>query len=170
MIKEQKVAAIERADITNRGILSERQSLEAEMALVRDKIRRCELTSPAEATILVRNVEPGEVAVPGRVFFRMARLDEMILRAYIEGARIGEIRAGQEVQIGVGQGDTIPGTIQWISSEAEFSPKFVETREERADRVYAFKVRVKNTGTIKIGMPGEVYLPEDPKTQDLKNQ
>ena len=158
IVRRQIESARSQAETTNLGILSERESIEAEMEIVRDKIRRCTLLAPADGNIIIRNIEPGEMASVGMVFFKLARMDELQLRAYIEGSRISEISLGQEVSVGIAESDTLSGTISWISERAEFSPKFVETREERADRVYAFKVRVVNSGELKIGMPGEVFL------------
>ena len=100
------------------------------------------------------------MAAPGRAIYKIADLSNMILRVYISGAQLPHIQIGEEVEVLIDKNEkenqALTGTISWISPRAEFTPKIIQTKEERVDLVYAVKVRVDNDGTIKIGMPGEV--------------
>jgi HlyD family secretion protein len=100
------------------------------------------------------------VAAPGKAIYKIADLSTMTLRVYINGAQLPDVETGQKVEVLVDknkiENQRFTGTVAWISPEAEFTPKIIQTKEERVDLVYAVKVRVPNDGTIKIGMPGEV--------------
>ena len=101
------------------------------------------------------------MAVPGQPLFKMARLDELILRAYVSGDQLASVKPGQEVKVFYDTGDGLAelnGTVRWISPSAEFTPKIIQTRQERVNLVYAIKVAVPNDGSLKIGMPGEVVF------------
>lgn len=134
--------------------------LETQQEATLDLLNRCKVISPASATILETYIEQGELAAPGKPLFKMANLDELTLKVYVSGAQLPNIKIGQEVEVLVDKNEkenqSFTGKITWISSEAEFTPKIIQTKEERVKLVYAVKVGVKNDGTLKIGMPGEV--------------
>ena len=112
--------------------------------------------------MLARYVEPGEFVQAGQPLFKLASLDSLTFRAYVAQAQLSRLRLGQDVRVGVDRGDSIatrPGRITWIASSAEFTPTPIQTREERADQVYAVKIAVANSeGRLRIGMPGELVL------------
>jgi membrane fusion protein YbhG len=133
----------------------------AQIARIEDRIRRSRIANPRTGTVLTTYVEPGEYVQQGQPLYKLATLDTMELRAYVTEPQLAQIRIGQSAQVTVDAGSqgrrTLSGTVSWISAEAEFTPTPVQTREERADLVYALKVRVPNTdGALKIGMPADV--------------
>lgn len=138
----------------------ELEVLQTQKASTEDLLKRCIVISPAKGTILETYVEQGELAALGRPLFKMANLDVLTLKVYVSGAQLPQIKIGQEVEVQVDKNATenqsFSGKISWISSEAEFTPKIIQTKEERVKLVYAVKVEVKNDGTLKIGMPGEI--------------
>lgn len=137
-------------------------ALEVQMQLLDDQIRRCSVTAPSAGTILVRYAEAGEMAVTGKPLLRMADLEHMYLRAYFTSEQLAHIQLGQAVTViadfGGDEQVSYEGTISWISAESEFTPKGIQTRNSRANLVYATKIAVKNDGRIKIGLYGEVKL------------
>jgi HlyD family secretion protein len=144
-------------------------ALDARVALIDDRIARSRVVSPLDGTVLARYAEPGEFVQSGQPLFKLASLDSLTLRAYVTGAQLAGLRLGQEVKVAVDGGPdsirTLPGRVTWIASAAEFTPTPIQTREERADQVYAVKVAVANTGgVLRIGMPGELIL--DAKDQE----
>ena len=139
---------------------SEMEVLAAQLAVVRDQLRKCTVVSPLDGVVLEKYVELGELAAPGKALVKLADLSELELRVYVSGARLPQIKIGQPVEVMIDQDETtnqrLQGTVSWISPEAEFTPKIIQTKEERVKLVYAVKVKVKNDGRLKIGMPGEV--------------
>ena len=137
-------------------------ALEVQMQLLDEQIRRCAVTAPSAGTILVRYAEVGEMAVAGKPLLRMADLEHMYLRAYFTSEQLAHIQLGQTVTViadfGGDEQVSYEGTISWISAESEFTPKGIQTRNSRANLVYATKIAVKNDGRIKIGLYGEVKL------------
>jgi HlyD family secretion protein len=146
----------------NRGILSEIAPIEAQIEVVEEQIRRSYIYNPVSGTVLLQLAEPYEMTAAGKPLYTIAPLEELELRAYVSGAQLPELKLGQEVTVLVDQdaesNRSLPGTISWIADEAEFTPKTVQTKEERVNLVYAFKVKVKNDGRLKMGMPGEVVF------------
>ena len=147
--------------------LQEVAALDAQVASLDDRLARSRIRSPLAGTVLTRYVEPGEFVQAGQPLFKLASLDSLTFRAYVVNAQLTRLRLGQEVRVGVDRADsivTLPGRITWIASTAEFTPTPIQTREERADQVYAVKVAVANPGgRLRIGMPGELLLgPEAP--------
>lgn len=142
------------------AIDKELQVLETQKESTLDLLNRCKIISPADGTILETYIEQGELAAPGKPLFKMANLDELTLKVYVSGAQLPQLKIGQEVEVLVDKNETenqsFSGKITWISPEAEFTPKIIQTKEERVKLVYAVKIAVKNDGTLKIGMPGEV--------------
>ena len=158
VIKEQLAGArAARATLTQ-----ELAALDAQVALIDERLVRSRVMSPLDGTVLARYVEPGEFVQPGQPLMKLASLDSLTLRAYVSGSQLGAIRLGQKVDVAVDRADSIakvPGRVTWIASTAEFTPTPIQTREERADQVYAVKVAVGNAdGALKIGMPGELIL------------
>ncbi len=141
-------------------INSELAVLEAQQAAALDKLQRCRVTSPVTGIVLETYIEEGELATPGKPIFKIADIDELTLKVYVSGAQLPHLKLGQEVRVLVDESETenqsFNGTVTWISPEAEFTPKIIQTKEERVKLVYAVKVAVKNNGTLKIGMPGEI--------------
>ena len=138
------------------------EALDAQVASIDDKLARSRITSPLAGTVLARYVEPGEFVQTGQPLFKLASLDSLTFRAYVSNALLTRLRLGQQVQVGVDRADsiaTLPGRITWIASAAEFTPTPIQTRDERADQVYAVKVAVANPdGRLRIGMPGELTI------------
>ena len=138
----------------------ELEVLQTQQASTEDLLTRCMVISPTKGTILETYVEQGELAAPGKPLFKMANLDKLTLKVYVSGAQLPMVKTGQEVEVQVDKNATenqsFYGKISWISPEAEFTPKIIQTKEERVKLVYAVKVEVKNDGTLKIGMPGEI--------------
>ncbi len=146
---------------TNSGILSEIAPLEAQIELINDKLAKSYITSPVSGTVLTKYAEEGEFVSMGQPLFKIANLDEMELRIYVSGDQLGIFKVGSEIEVLVDDGKeayrSLRGTITWVSAQAEFTPKVIQTKEERVNLVYAVKVSVLNTdGSLKIGMPGEV--------------
>ena len=125
-----------------------------------DQLEKCHVRTPAGSTVIEKYVERGEFVAVGKPLFKMADTDHMFMRAYVTSAQLQHIRVGQKAKVyadyGKGQKREYAGTVTWISSQSEFTPKTILTDDERADLVYALKVAVKNDGYIKMGMYGEV--------------
>ncbi len=176
ILSKQQVAARSQIDILekqisaqrtttqrqNRAILSERGPLDKRAAQVDDQLARTDVRNPMSGTVLVTYAETGEITGPGKPLYKIAKTDTLFLRTYLTGGQLPTIRIGQSVQVMVDDGDggyrSYPGTITWIADQAEFTPKTIMTRDERANLVYATKVRVANDGLLKIGMYAEVDL------------
>lgn len=141
-------------------VRAEMHTLDVQMEHLDDQLRRCMITNPRAGTVLATYAEAGEITAYGKPLYRVANLDVMTLRVYISGDQLPEVRLGQNVQVLVDEdGDTmreLTGRVSWISAKAEFTPKIIQTRNERANLVYAVKVNVENDGSLKIGMPAEV--------------
>lgn len=125
-----------------------------------DQLRKCHVVAPISGTVLEKYVEQGEFAAPGKALFKMGDTRNMYMRAYVTSAQLQNVKVGQKVKVFADFGDEqrkeYAGTVSWISSRSEFTPKTILTDDERADLVYAVKIAVKNDGAIKIGMYGEV--------------
>jgi len=152
-------AQIQASTRQKNAIASELQSISAQSDQVDDQISKALVTNPVTGVVLQKYKMEGEIVAPGQILYKIADLDRLILRAYISGNQLTEVKIGQEVNVNFDLQDgigTLPGKVTWIASEAEFTPKIIQTREERVNLVYAMKVEVKNDGRLKIGMPGEV--------------
>lgn len=147
---------------TNSGILAEIKPLQIKLKQIEDQLEKCKIKSPINGTVLNKYAEEGEFTVMGKPLFKIAGLDSLILKAYISESQLSEIKIGQNVKILIDSKNkntkSISGRIINIASQAEFTPKIVQTKEERVNLVYAVKIIVPNDGSIKIGMPGEVYF------------
>lgn len=160
ILERQLAAQKESLQNTNSNVSGQADALEAQVMQLEDKIRKCVITSPVSGTILAKYSEAGELAVQGRALFKVADLDNIRLRAYITADQLTGLKLGQSVKVFADQGTSgrkeYAGTLVWISDKAEFTPKTIQTRDERANLVYAVKIAVKNDGLIKLGMYGEV--------------
>ena len=146
----------------NRSILSEAEPLKKRVAQLQDQQQRANIVNPISGTVITKYAEAGEVTTAGKALYKIADLSELNLRAYITGVQLPEIKLSQQVKVMIDDGirkyKEYSGTITWVSDKAEFTPKTIQTKEERANLVYAIKVKVKNDGFLKIGMYGEVKL------------
>ena len=146
--------------ITKQGMRSETLPLIAQVEQIQDQINKSIIKNPIDGTVLTRYAKQYEMTSGGKALYKIADLSEMILRAYINGDQLGQVKLDQEVKVYVDKGDgeqkELEGEIYWVSSKAEFTPKTIQTKDERANLVYAIKIRVKNDGYLKIGMYGEV--------------
>ena len=146
--------------ITRQGMQSETLPLIAQVEQIQDQINKSIIKNPIDGTVLTRYAKQDEITSNGKALYKIANLYEMILRAYINGDQLGRIKLDQKVRVFVDRGDEkqkeLEGEIYWVSSKAEFTPKTIQTKDERANLVYAIKVRVKNDGYLKIGMYGEI--------------
>ncbi len=136
--------------------------MQAQINLLDDKLLRTKVLSPIKGTVLKKFAEQNEIATPGKALLKIANISFMYLRAYVSGSQLAQIKLGQDVNVIIdGANDStsnLKGTITFIAQNAEFTPKIIQTKEERVDLVYAIKVKVANSGAIKIGMPGEVVF------------
>ncbi len=135
------------------------EAIEAQIAVLKDKIGASIIKAPLTGIILEKYSEPGELATPGKSLYKMANIDNLTLRVYASGTQLTQIKTGNQVKVFIDSNQgikEISGTIAWVSSEAEFTPKIIQTREERVKLVYAVKIRVPNDGSLKLGMPGEI--------------
>lgn len=147
----------------SRGSISESASaLQYQREQIEVQIRKCHIAAPITGTILEKYAERGEYATPGRPLFKMANLDAVYFRCYFTASQLAHIRIGQEVTViadfGGDEQFEYPGKITWIAQESEFTPKNIQTRDSRANLVYAVKIAVKNDGRLKLGQYGEVRL------------
>ena len=143
-----------------RGINDQTGSIGAQIAQLKEAIRNARVVNPVKGTVLTKFAETNEVAAFGKPLYRVADLSVMELRVYVTGTQLPQIRIGQTVKVAYDKDEKnnsiTEGVISWISETAEFTPKTIQTKEERINLVYAVKVKVKNNGDLKIGMPGEV--------------
>lgn len=160
ILERQLAAQKESLQNANSNVSGQADAIEAQIAQLEDRIRKCVITSPVSGTVLAKYSEAGELAVQGRALFKVADLESIRLRAYITADQLTGLKLGQEVKVFADQGTSgrkeYAGTLVWISDKAEFTPKTIQTRDERANLVYAVKIAVKNDGLIKLGMYGEV--------------
>ncbi|MEA3495586.1 MAG: HlyD family efflux transporter periplasmic adaptor subunit [Bacteroidota bacterium] len=142
------------------SISKEIEVLQKQKEIVKFQLEKCKMINPVKGTILTKFVEQGEMAGIGRPLYKIADISEMFLRVYISGNQLPNIKIGQKVDVFIDkskkENQKLSGKISWISSQAEFTPKIIQTKEERVDLVYAVKIIVKNDGRLKIGMPGEI--------------
>ena len=161
-LNQQISSTKEQVSIQNRAILSEKNPTEKKVLQIDEQLKHNVISSPIKGIVLTKYMNKGEFATIGKPIYKMANLDEMILRAYITGDQLAKVKVGQNVKILVdaGNGETkeMNGKIYWISQKSEFTPKTIQTKDERANLVYATKIHVKNDGFLKIGMYGEVKL------------
>jgi HlyD family secretion protein len=141
-------------------IANEIKALKYQVAQVDDQLSKSVIRNPINGTLLEKYIEVGEIAVPGKSLYKIADLTILKLRVFVSGAQLPNIKIGQKVKVFIdkneNQNTELEGTISWISEQAEFTPKIIQTKEERVNLVYAVKIDVVNNGSLKIGMPGEI--------------
>lgn len=159
VLKEQiKSVRTQNAPITN-----EAKSIDVQIEKIEDQIQKSKIINPVKGTVLAKYAEPNEITAFGKPLYKIADISEMTLRVYVSETQLPKIKIGQNVTVKIDAGTemkSFPGTISWISSSAEFTPKIIQTKEERVNLVYAVKVTVKNDGSLKIGMPAEMWITE----------
>jgi HlyD family secretion protein len=163
-------AQIGAAKAQQQSVSRDASSGTARVAQINDQIAKSKIINPEAGTVLATYVKTGEVVQSGEALYKIADVDTLILRAYITEKQLSAVKLGQQVQVHVDQGGgnllSLPGTVRWISTKAEFTPTPVQTRDERADLVYAVKVYVPNPkGALKIGMPADITLGAVPAKQ-----
>lgn len=144
------------------GIQGELKSITSQQSQVKDLIGKSVLKAPITGMILDKYIEKGELAAPGKQLFKLANTKSLILKVYVTGAVLPKVVVGKRVVVYIDESaksdSKLEGVITWVSPQAEFTPKIIQTKEERVDMVYAVKVEVPNDGRLKIGMPGSVVF------------
>lgn len=161
VVDKQIVATKSQLNTINRGLLGEISPLEVKIEQTEDQIKKSVIVNPNGGTVLTKFAYENEITGYGKPLYKIADLTNITLRGYVSGNQLAELKIGQNVKVNIDQQDgmkELPGQVTWISSNAEFTPKVIQTKEERVNLVYAFKVLVKNDGELKIGMPGEIYF------------
>ena len=165
VLQNQLVATQEQINSSNSSLSRQSESIQAQRAQMEDQIRNAMISSPITGTVLTKYAEQGEFAVPGKALFKVADVSQMKLRAYITADQLTQLQIGQAVAVYADRGITdrkrYVGQVVWIADKAEFTPKTIQTRNERANLVYAVKIAVENDGFIKRGMYGEVRFNEE---------
>ena len=157
-VLQQQINSVE---TQNAPILNEVKSIEVQIEKINDQLKKSKIVNPIKGTVLTKYAEPNEITSFGKPLYKIADLSEMTLRVYFSETQLSSIKVGQEVSVLIDENEgtkSYQGKISWISSAAEFTPKIIQTKEERVNLVYAVKVIVTNDGSLKIGMPAEVWL------------
>jgi HlyD family secretion protein len=157
VIQEQ----IRSVETQNPPIVNEVKSIAVQIEKINDQILKSKIINPIKATVLAKYAQPNEVTAFGKPLYKIADISEMTLRVYISETQLSKIKVGQNVSVKIDtdkEMKSFPGTISWIASSAEFTPKVIQTKEERVNLVYAVKIKVKNDGSLKIGMPAEMWI------------
>jgi HlyD family secretion protein len=159
-VHERQIGSLE---AESPAISGEIRARDARIRQIDDQIAKSVVRNPVKGVVIAKYAEQGELAAYGKALYRIADLENIYLRVYLSGSQLSAVRIGQEVDVAVdgagGAVKALKGTVSWISSKAEFTPKIIQTKEERVSMVYAVKVLVNNrSGLIRIGMPGEVRL------------
>jgi HlyD family secretion protein len=152
---------IRRVEIQNAPVVNELKRVDIQLKQIDDQIQKSKIINPLNGTVLTKYAEPNEITAFGKPLYKIADLNTMQLRVYISEIQLAAIKIGQEVTIKIDDEDTMKsykGVISWIASEAEFTPKIIQTKEERVALVYAVKIEVTNDGSLKIGMPAELWI------------
>jgi HlyD family secretion protein len=160
-VLEARLAAQQSSLATTTTTLNEQSNaIGIQLAMVEDQLQRCKIINPISGTVLSKYSMQNEMTMPGKAIYKIADLSTIILRAYLSGSQLSQVKLGQQVKVLVdapeGTYKEYKGTISWVSDKAEFTPKTIQTKEERANLVYAMKINVKNDGYLKLGMYGEV--------------
>ncbi|WP_372473318.1 HlyD family secretion protein [Capnocytophaga sp. ARDL2] len=164
VLKKQIEAQKSTLNISSDGLGKDALALQVQIEQLNDQIAKCKITNPISGTVLTKYAEANEMTAVGKPLYKIADLSNILLRAYVSGNQLPQIALNQKVKVltddGEGGYNQTEGTIIWISSKAEFTPKTIQTKEERANMVYAIKVKVKNDGLYKIGMYGEILFSD----------
>lgn len=164
LLEKQFKATKSSLSITTQSLYSETLPLKAQVEQLEDQITRSTIVNPINGTVLAKYAEENEMTAAGKALYKIADLSSLILRAYISGSQLSSVKTGQLVKIRIDDAEkdykTYDGTVTWIADQAEFTPKTIQTKDERANLVYAVKIKVKNDGFLKTGMYGEVKFGE----------
>lgn len=162
VLRRQLAAQTSSLNTSTKSLSAQMNTTDVQKLQIADQLRKCHILSPISGVVLEKYAEPGEFAVTGKPLFKVADISNMKLRAYITSQQLEKVKIGQKVKVFADYGDgkrkEYNGTVSWISSKSEFTPKTILTDDERADLVYAVKIAVKNDGGIKIGMYGEIKI------------
>jgi len=162
IIKKQIEAQQSTLGITSGSLTEETTPINAQVAQVEDQLQKSRIVNPVSGTVLTKYAEENEMASIGKPLYKIANMATLQLRAYVTGNQFAQIKLNQPVTVAIDDGNggfrNYNGTLVWISDKAEFTPKTIQTKDERANLVYAVKVNVKNDGYLKIGMYGELKL------------
>ena len=165
VLQRQLDAQISSLSTNTRALDKQTAAADVQIDQLRDMLRKCHVVTPTKGTVLEKYVERGEFVGVGKPLFKIADTQDMYMRAYVTSAQLQDIKLGQKVKVFADYGDNqrkeYAGTVSWISSRSEFTPKTILTDDERADLVYAVKIAIKNDGYVKIGMYGEVKFSEE---------
>jgi HlyD family secretion protein len=157
-ITKQQITSIQ---AQNASVLSNIMTLDVQIKQIDDQISKSIIKNPIYGTVLVKYVEPFEFVAPGKPLYQIQNMDKLVLKAYVIEPQLSQIKIGQKVKVAVDSGNgeiTFDGEITWVSAQAEFTPKIIQTKDERKNLVYAIKIDVVNDGSLKIGMPASVYF------------
>ena len=152
---------IRSVEIQNAPVVNELRSIDVQLKQIDDQIQKSKITNPLNGTVLTKYAEPNEITAFGKPLYKIADLSTMQLRVYISETQLASIKIGEDVTVKIDDAATMKsyeGKISWIASEAEFTPKIIQTKEERVALVYAVKIDVINDGSLKIGMPAELWI------------
>lgn len=160
VLQRQLDAQVSALQTSTNALSRQMDAADVQVRQLRDQLLKCHIKSPVSGTVLEKYVERGEYVTPGKPLFKIGDVRHMYLRAYITSAQLKNVKTGQKVKVfadyGGGQKKEYVGTVTWISSRSEFTPKTILTDDERADLVYAVKIAIETDGYVKIGMYGEV--------------
>lgn len=160
LLQKQLEATENQLQNSSNSINKESNPIEYQIAILEDQLKKTQIINPTNGTVLAKYAKKNEMTGVGKPLYKIANLDEMILRVYITNSQLSSIKIGQKVAVLIEQAENnkkeYEGFIEWISNKAEFTPKTIQTKEERSNQVFAVKIRVKNDGYLKIGMYGEV--------------
>ncbi|WP_121907726.1 HlyD family secretion protein [Ulvibacter antarcticus] len=160
---------IQSVEIQNAPVVNELKSIDVQLKQIDDQIQKSKIINPINATVLTKYAEPNEITAFGKPLYKIADLSTMQLRVYVSETQLANLKIGEEVTVKIDASETMKsytGNISWIASEAEFTPKIIQTKEERVALVYAVKVDVINDGSLKIGMPAEMWLNNSEKNNN----
>ncbi|MDB9781548.1 HlyD family efflux transporter periplasmic adaptor subunit [bacterium] len=152
---------IRSVEIQNAPVVNELKAIDVQLKQIDDHIKKSKIINPINGTVLAKYAEPNEITAFGKPLYKIADLSTMQLRVYISETQLANIKIGEDVTVKIDDLDAMKsykGKISWVASEAEFTPKIIQTKEERVALVYAVKIDVKNDGSLKIGMPAELWL------------
>lgn len=161
LLEKQLDAQKSSLTITTKGLNEDISTIEVQIEQLDDQLKKCRIINPIDGTVLVKYTEANELAASGKALYKIADIDNMIFRAYLTSGQLTKTKTGQKVKVFADFGEETreyEGNIEWISAKSEFTPKTIQTKDERANLVYAVKIGVKNDGYLKIGMYGQVKL------------
>ncbi|WP_428741084.1 HlyD family secretion protein [Tenacibaculum sp.] len=153
--------SIRSVEVQNAPVVNELKSIDVQIQQLNDQLLKSKIVNPIQGTVLAKYVEPNEIVNFGKPLYKIADLSTMELRVYVSETQLPNLSIGEKVVVKIDNQKGMKnyeGKISWIASEAEFTPKMIQTKEERVALVYAVKVKVKNDGSLKIGMPAEMWF------------